>query len=80
MKSIAATLGFLLLSGLGLAAPAPGAIDALRAEVEALRPANHVWRAIPWKTCPLEALKAAREEKKPIITWVFLGVPTDERC
>jgi hypothetical protein len=53
---------------------------ALRAEIEALRPAQHVWRAIAWKTCPLEALKAAREQKKPIIAWVFLGVPTDERC
>jgi hypothetical protein len=54
--------------------------EALKAEVEALRPADHVWRAIPWKTCPLEALKAARAQNKPVIAWVFLGVPTDERC
>ena len=54
--------------------------DALRAEIEALKPAKHVWRQIAWKTCPLEALKAAREQKKPVIAWVFLGLPTDERC
>ena len=53
---------------------------ALKAQVEALRPANHIWRAIAWKTCPLEALKEAREQKKPVIVWVFLGIPTNERC
>jgi hypothetical protein len=55
-------------------------LDALKADIEALKPARHVWREIPWKTCPLEALKASREQNKPIIAWVFLGIPTDERC
>jgi hypothetical protein len=54
--------------------------EALKAEIAALKPANHVWRAIPWQTCPLEALKASRQQKKPILAWVFLGIPTDERC
>jgi hypothetical protein len=54
--------------------------EALQAEIEALKPADHVWRAIPWKTCPLEALKASRDQKKPVIAWVFLGLPTHERC
>jgi hypothetical protein len=54
--------------------------EALRAEIAALKPARHVWREIAWKTCPLEALKESREQKKPVITWVFLGIPTDERC
>ena len=54
--------------------------DALKADIDVLKPANHVWRAIAWKTCPLEALNASREQKKPIIVWAFLGVPTDERC
>jgi hypothetical protein len=71
----------LLAAGVGAQeAPKATTPDALKAEIDALRPANHVWRAIDWKTCPLEALKAAREQKKPIIAWVFLGVPTDERC
>jgi len=54
--------------------------EALKADIEALKPARHVWREIAWKTCPLEALKEAREQKKPVIVWVFLGLPTDERC
>ncbi len=54
--------------------------DALRAEIEALKPAHHVWRAIAWTTCPLEALQESREQKKPLIAWVFLGTPSDERC
>ena len=29
---------------------------------------------------PLEALKESREQKKPVIIWVFLGNPKDERC
>jgi hypothetical protein len=57
-----------------------GTPEALKAEIEGLKPARHLWRAIDWKTCPLEALKAAREQNKPVIAWVFLGIPTDERC
>jgi hypothetical protein len=62
--------------------PSPRAAtpDALQAEIEALKPARHAWREIAWQTCPLEALKASREQKKPVIAWVFLGLPTDERC
>jgi hypothetical protein len=58
----------------------PAGPEALRAEVEALRPPRVVWRDIAWKSCPLEALKEAREKNRPIITWVFLGSPVDERC
>ena len=54
--------------------------DALKAEIDALKPVQHVWRAIAWKTCPLEALKEAHARKKPVIAWVFLGLPADERC
>jgi hypothetical protein len=54
--------------------------ETLKAEIEDLKPARHLWRAIDWKTCPLEALKAARKQSKPVIAWVFLGIPTDERC
>jgi hypothetical protein len=54
--------------------------EALKAEIEASRPARHAWRAIAWKTCPLEALKESRQQKKPVLAWVFLGIPTDERC
>jgi hypothetical protein len=76
----------LLFATVACALPAPPAAkkaatpEALQAEIESLKPARHVWRAIGWKTCPLEALKASRQQKKPVLAWVFLGVPTDERC
>jgi hypothetical protein len=66
--------------------PAPAApaarktLAALQAEVEALRPARLAWREIAWKNCPLEALKEARERRRPVLAWVFLGNPADERC
>lgn len=80
------SLTLLAFAGISVGQQSPGPAgrakspQALQAEIEALKPAKHVWRAIAWKTCPLEALKAAREQKKPLITWVFLGTPTDERC
>jgi len=86
MKALTTFMSWLLLAAIATAQQTTpstqrlGTPEALRAEIDALKPANHVWRAIPWKTCPLEALKASREQKKPILTWVFLGVPTDERC
>jgi hypothetical protein len=82
----AASLSVLVVTGLLGAEPvsSPARKErspaALQAEIEALKPTHHVWRAIAWKTCPLEALKAAREQKKPVLAWVFLGIPTDERC
>jgi hypothetical protein len=63
-----------------LLAAQDSAKEALKADIEAMRPARHVWREIAWKNCPLEALKEAREQKKPVLIWVFLGSPSDERC
>lgn len=86
MKTTSAMMSLLLLSatvgGQPAVLPAKQAATpaALQAEIEALRPVKHVWREITWKLCPLEALQAARAHNKPIIAWVFLGVPTDERC
>ena len=84
MRGMTTLAWLVLFAGLagGEPAPAPSTKlhDAIQAEVAALKPADHVWRAIAWKTCPLEALKAARAQNKPVIAWVFLGIPTDERC
>lgn len=85
MKRLVAVCLFLVAGALAAETPAGAADkektpDALQAEIEALKPAQHVWRALAWKTCPLEALKEARDQKKPVLAWVFLGTPTDERC
>jgi len=52
----------------------------LKTEIESLRPERLAWREIRWINCPLVALRLSREQKKPVIAWVFLGNPTDERC
>ena len=44
--------------------------DALKAEIEALYPAQLAWREIQWKTCLLEAFTESRAKKKPVFLWV----------
>jgi len=86
MKKVTICLSALLLTAIAWAQESAGPVkgaanpEALKAEIEALKPATHVWREIQWKTCPLEALKESRDQNKPLIAWVFLGIPTDERC
>ena len=54
---------------------------ALEAEVNALKKRDVAWREIPWKTCLLEGLQASREQKKPLMLWIFIDRPIDdERC
>ncbi len=59
--------------------PAVAATD-LRSQIEAMRPARHVWRAIAWRTCLLEGLQEARARNKPVFLWVFAHHPDNERC
>lgn len=86
MPALFAVSSLLLSPVPGLSRPqaateaAPKHPETLLAEITALKPANQAWREIAWKTCPLEALKEAREKKRPVLAWVFLGNPADERC
>ena len=55
--------------------------DAIRREVEALRVREVAWRKIEWGTCLLEGIRSSREQNKPIILWVFIDRPIDDkRC
>ncbi|HZO92077.1 MAG TPA: hypothetical protein VFB38_27410 [Chthonomonadaceae bacterium] len=74
-----------LLTGAVLAGPCANAAqsetpEALKQKIEAMRPARHVWREIQWKTCLLEGLQEARARNKPVLLWVFIHHPNDERC
>ena len=61
-----------------LAAPGP---QEMHREVEAMREADVSWRKIPWHTCLLKGLREAQAEKKPVILWVFIDRPVDDkRC
>jgi hypothetical protein len=54
--------------------------QSLLAEIERLRPARLVWREIAWNSCLLAGLRAAREQQKPVLLWVFGGEPREGRC
>ena len=86
------TGAFLLtLAVVGIAAPphqqarasaAPvKSLEALKAEIEALKPEKLAWRQIAWKSCLIEGLKESREKQKPVLLWVFIDRPADDaRC
>lgn len=83
MKPIKVALAAALLASAAQLSPSAAYAqgpEKLRAEIESLRPQNHVWRQIKWINCPLEALRLSRQQQKPVLAWVFLGNPADERC
>jgi hypothetical protein len=59
----------------------PVTLDALQAEIQALKAPKVAWREIEWKSCLLEGLREARAKHKPALLWVFIDRPIDdERC
>ena len=59
----------------------PVTLDALQAEIKALKAPNVAWREIHWKSCLLDGLREARAKNKPALLWVFIDRPIDdERC
>ena len=84
MTKLTAALSLLLCAGLAGAQQPPRAarsLEALQAEIEALKPGQVAWRAIAWKTCLLEGLKESRAQGKPVLLWVFIDRPADDaRC
>lgn len=56
-------------------------LEALQAEIEALKADKVVWREIAWKSCLLDGLRESREKNKPVLLWVFIDRPFDDaRC
>ena len=55
--------------------------EQLMARVEGLHEEDVAWKKIAWKTCLLDGLRASRDERKPVMLWVFIDRPIDdERC
>ena len=78
--------GLILVAAVSMAAPEFVAAakkaqtpQALKAEIEALKVDKVAWREIQWKSCVLEGLKESREKKKPMLLWVFIDRPADDR-
>ncbi|MCI0342400.1 MAG: hypothetical protein L0216_14870 [Planctomycetales bacterium] len=81
MKRLAGLGLFLVAATSGAQEKGPASLEALRAEIEALRDPSPAWRGIPWKSCLLEGLREARERRKPVMLWVFIDRPVDDaRC
>ena len=54
---------------------------AMKAEIEALKPAKVAWREIVWQSCLLDGLKESRAKNKPVLLWIFIDRPADDaRC
>ncbi len=86
-QAVAYSVLFALTSSQAVVHSAPpdgkplGSLEAVRAEVDALKKEDVAWRKIEWKTCLLDGLKASREQNKPIMLWIFIDRPIDdERC
>lgn len=81
------TTALICFSGLAAGAENLGESDQnpsykeLKKEWQDMRLPNVAWRNIEWKTCLLEALRASRKKNKPLILWIFIDLPIDDkRC
>jgi hypothetical protein len=55
--------------------------DPLKAQIDALKAPKVAWRGIPWRTCLADGLRESAEKKKPVLLWVFIDRPVDDkRC
>ena len=52
----------------------------LAAAIGSLAAEKQVWREITWNRCLLEGLAESRKRNKPVLLWVFLHHPNEERC
>ncbi|MBX9578790.1 MAG: hypothetical protein K2X87_00640 [Gemmataceae bacterium] len=81
-----ALFALVLLPGLAPAAEPAPELAALLKKAGPYRPAasNLAWRQIPWEIDPTAALKAAKDEQRPLLVWLAGGRKRDgsplERC
>ena len=55
--------------------------EAVRAEYDALSVEEVEWRKIDWRTCLIDGLNASKKQSKPVLLWVFIDRPVDDkRC
>ena len=53
----------------------------LEAEIASMKVDEVAWRKIAWRTCLLDALRESHNENKPLLLWVFIDRPVDDkRC
>ena len=58
-----------------------GSPESIQARIDALKVEDVAWREIKWESCLLKGLKRSREQKKPVLLWIFIDRPADDpRC
>lgn len=86
MKRIVTVLLLAALAGHCRAEDPVPELTAMLKKAAAARPnaTDFVWRQIPWNTDAADALKQARDEKRPLFVWLAGGRDRDgnplERC
>ena len=73
--------GMVAILSVGTWAQEASKADPLKAQIDALKVPKVAWREIPWRTCLADALRESAEKKKPVLLWVFIDRPVDDkRC
>lgn len=55
--------------------------EPLQAQIDALKAPKPAWREIRWRSCLADGLRESAEKKKPVLLWVFIDRPVDDkRC
>ena len=73
--------GMVAILSVGTWAQEASKADPLKAQIDALKAPKVAWRQIPWLTCIEEGFRESAEKKKPVLLWVFIDRPVDDkRC
>jgi hypothetical protein len=80
MKPLAFLFCLAAFAVTGIGAPSHSPETLIR-QINSLKQEQVEWREIEWRTCLLQGLKESREQRKPIVLWIFIDRPiNDERC
>ena len=81
MKHVTIITAFAASLLIAMTVDAKPASDELRTQVNSLYAKDVAWREIQWRTCLIDGLRESREQKKPVMLWIFIDRPIDdERC
>lgn len=60
---------------------AADSIDSIKQEIAGMKAEGVAWRKVEWRTCLIDGLRESREQNKPVILWIFIDRPIDDkRC
>ncbi|MEM7012390.1 MAG: hypothetical protein AAF585_13005 [Verrucomicrobiota bacterium] len=55
--------------------------ESIKQEIAEMKAEDVAWRKVEWRTCLIDGLRESREQNKPVILWIFIDRPIDDkRC